>query len=90
MKKYKKALRYLYKRYANTGYGSKAETFDSFKQKQSKMGISDLWRFRNDFLKDLVTKEELTALIRLVNNVILNTKSETRALDFKGFEHFVL
>ena len=90
LKKYKKAIRFIYKKYANSGYGRKADTFAAFQVNKMKINITDLWTIRRDYLSKMVSKEELTALIRLVNTVILHNKQETRALEFEGFEHFFM
>ena len=56
MKKYKKAFGYLFKKYANSGYNIKMNTFDGQKSSSSKISITNLWTFRRDFLEGLISK----------------------------------
>ena len=55
--------------------------------------MNDLWHWRNDFgLAKLLSKEELTSLVRQVNVADEEKEFNTgvRYLDFEGFKKFVI
>ena len=64
----------MFKKYANTGYNLKSNTFDGVKSTSKKISITNLWSFRRDFLEGMINKRELTQLITMVNFKIMKKR----------------
>ncbi len=69
MKRYHKVCRWMYKKYTAKGYRSQTiDTFSSYHDQADSISLTDLWGWRKDFaLNKLITKDELTSLVRLIN-----------------------
>ena len=67
MKKFRRGFQYLFKKYTNSGYGVKPQSFDKQNQLSNNITITSLWSFRRDFLENLISKYELSQLTTLVN-----------------------
>mgnify|MGYP003388970196 CR=1 FL=1 len=68
MKKYRKLMNWLFKRYTKNSFSSEKTTFSSYGTTSDKMSATDLWLLRKDFsLKPIISKDELTTICRLYN-----------------------
>jgi hypothetical protein len=56
LKNFKRPLRYIFKKYANSGSTIKRNTFDGVSGSSNKISLTSLWSFRRDFLDQLITK----------------------------------
>ncbi len=97
MKKYHKVCRWMYKKYTSKGYRSQTiATFSSYHDQADSISLTDLWAWRNDFqLNKYITKDELTALVRLINiakqdNNSKIKKNEARYMDFERFKDLII
>jgi len=92
MKKYSKLWRFMFKKYANIGFSAKPiRNFDMYQEKADTVNMAELSKFLKDhgFSKQHLTKEELTALIRLIN--LKKIKSfDLSALSYPGFLEFII
>eukprot|EP01017_Pseudomicrothorax_dubius_P030713 TRINITY_DN3853_c0_g1_i8.p1 TRINITY_DN3853_c0_g1~~TRINITY_DN3853_c0_g1_i8.p1 ORF type:complete len:776 (+),score=292.01 TRINITY_DN3853_c0_g1_i8:98-2425(+) len=79
-----------YMGYANSGFSTKdVGNFDKIKNKAATINLPELWTFLKDYeLLDQVKKEEYTALVRLVNLRLFNSKV-IDLLEFEQFKMFV-
>ena len=92
MKKYSKLWRFLFKKYANMLFSSKIVTnFDNYKKKNDTINMAELFRFLKDhgFGYKHISKEELAALIRLINLKKIK-RFDLTALPYNGFLEFIL
>ena len=90
MRKYAKLWRYLFTKYAHSGYSAKKENnFSELSDKMNRISMAELTKMLkdHDIGKHMVSKEELGTLIRLVN-VKTTQKRELIGLSFEGFQEF--
>ena len=89
MKKYSKLLKTLFTNYSNTGYKNKGmDKFD--KCNEEKITNPELWKLLRDHNVDqLLSKEEFSTLIRLVNSKLCK-KNDIYDLDSDGFNKFII
>ncbi len=60
LRKYHKALKFLFLKYANTGFNTKEvhttmKTFDEVKDKSGTVSIAEIWKFIKDFDMERIT-----------------------------------
>lgn len=92
MKKYSKLWRFYFNKYANMCYSGKhIRNFDMLNEKLNTINVAELTKLlkEHDFDKRYLTKEELAAIIRLVNFKKIN-KSDLTALTYAGFLEWVI
>jgi uncharacterized protein YcbX len=87
MKKYAKLWRNLFSKYANSGFSSKQVSgFDKLSEKVNQMNSAEMLKLLKDHgtYPNLVTKEEIHHLFRLINLRYFN-RNDLQALDYNGF-----
>jgi len=92
MKKYSKLWRFLFSKYANMCFSSKPiNNFDMYHDKAETMNMAEITKFLKDhgFTQKHITKEELPALIRLINLKKVK-RFDLTALTYSGFLEFVM
>lgn len=92
MKKYAKLWKFYFNKYANIGFSAKEiRDFDMLNDKHNTINLAELLKLLkdHDFDKRYITKEELAAIIRLVNFKITK-KSDLTAMDYPGFLEWVI
>jgi len=89
LKKYHKILHYLFVSYSNVGFSNQDQSsFSKIADKTSTMNLNELWKLLSDHdCTKWATKEELHALVRLVNTELLN-RHEIKNLNFQGFKEW--
>ena len=92
MKKYSKLWRFYFNKYANMGFsGKNIRSFDQLNAKHNTINLAELIRFLHDhdLGKKYLTKEELSAIIRLVNFKKIH-KNDLTALNYAGFLEWII
>jgi hypothetical protein len=92
MKKYSKLWKFYYGKYANIGFSGKhIRNFDQLGDKHNTINLAEILKMLkdHDFDKNYMTKEELAAIIRLVNFKKI-FKSDLTALNYPGFLEFII
>lgn len=92
MKKYSKLWRFYFGKYANMCFSTKIiKNFDQLNDKHNTINLAELLKFLkdHDFDKRYITKEEVAAILRLVNFKKIN-KSDLTAMDYPGFLEWVI
>jgi len=86
VKKYRKLFRYLFTKYANSCYSTKAGAFDDLKEKAETITFGELTKLFKDhnISSSMLSREELSTFIRLVN--AHQGKTEISSLTFEGFQ----
>ena len=91
MKKYSKLWRNFFHKYANSCYSSKVVlNFDQLLAKLHTINMAEITKILKDHdtYPQLINKEEISVLIRMINTKLYN-KFDTSALDFDGFLAFM-
>ena len=91
MRRYAKALRYLFDSYANSGFSAKdAPSFDQLEKKLQLISVPEVWKLLKEHdLSHLISQVELKTLIRLTNTEIMK-HHELNCLTFEGFKNFMV
>ena len=92
LKKYSKLWRFMFKKYANMGFSTKPiRNFDVYQEKTETMNMAELTMFLKDhgFTNKHLSREELAALIRLINLKKVK-RFDLTALTYQGFLEFIL
>lgn len=86
VKKYRKLFRYLFTKYANSCYSSKAGAFDALKEKAEIITLGEITKLFKDHSVSsaMLNREELATFIRLVN--AHQGKIEISSLTFEAFQ----
>jgi len=90
IKKYKKLLRYLFTKYANTCYYKKIMEFDALKQKAKVITLNEITKMikEHQVNSTMLNRDELITMIRLVS--IKNNSPDVSSLTFEAFQDFFL
>ena len=92
IKKYSKLMKFLFSKYANSGYSLKdVSNFDNISKKAATINVAELGKLLKDHgvdVKDL-TKQEWGRLVQLVS-IQMMKRSELHVLDYNGFIQFIL
>ena len=92
MKKYSKLWRFYFNKYANMCFSGKhIRNFDQLNAKHNTINLAELIKLLHDhdLGKEYLTKEELSAIIRLVNFKKIH-KSDLTALTYAGFLEWIV
>eukprot|EP01022_Parablepharisma_sp_SALTPOND_P026722 TRINITY_DN64702_c0_g1_i1.p1 TRINITY_DN64702_c0_g1~~TRINITY_DN64702_c0_g1_i1.p1 ORF type:complete len:1094 (+),score=155.90 TRINITY_DN64702_c0_g1_i1:2337-5618(+) len=87
IEQHKRVFRYLYNRYANSGFSSKPKgSFDALKEKLSTISMAEIIKMLKDHSITLrmLSHSELASFIRLVNFKLIH-KNDLTALTYQGF-----
>ena len=77
MKKYSKLWKNLYYKYSNSGFSSKKVTnFDSMNERSSTISLAEVTKLlkEHNFFPNMINKDELQTLFKLVNAKLFNNK----------------
>lgn len=92
MKKYAKLWKFYFNKYANMCFSAKSiKNFDQLNDKHNTINLAELLKLLkdHDFDKRYITKEELAAIIRLVNFKKIK-KSDLTAMNYPGFLEWII
>jgi len=91
LRRYHKVIKHLFNSYSNTGFSMEGkDTFENYSKKSSTINIPELVKMLNDHdCQKLIDKEELKALVRLVNTDLCK-RLEVTNLTASGFEQFLI
>lgn len=92
MKKYSKLWKNLYYKYSNSGFNPKnVSNFDQYNEKSQTISLGEMTKLLKDHntFPNLISKEELQTLFRLVNTKILK-KQDLQAMDYPAYYQFML
>lgn len=92
MKKYSKLWKFYFEKYANIGFSTKQiKNFDELNEKHSTINLAEALKLLkdHDFDKKYITKEEVAAIIRLVNFKKIK-KSDLTAMNYAGFLEWII
>lgn len=92
MKKYAKVWKNLYYKYSNSGFNPKnVSNFDQYNEKSQTISLGEMTKLLKDHntFPNLISKEELQTLFRLVNTKILK-KQDLQAMDYPAYYQFML
>jgi hypothetical protein len=92
MKKNTKLWKYLFNKYANSGFTNKgASNFDQLTEKAQIIHAGEISKMLKDHNvgKEMITKEQLTALMRTINGRIIKRR-DLSGLQFEGFHQFII
>ena len=92
VKKYSKLLKFLFKKYANSGYSIKdVSNFEKLSKKAATINVPELGKLLKDHGVDYkeITQKEITKLVQLVSTKMMR-KNETKSLNYDGFIQFIL
>lgn len=92
MKKYSKLWKFYFNKYHNCGFSAKiTKNFDELNDKHNTINLPELLKLLrdHDFDKHYLTKEELSAIIRLVNFKITK-RNDLAAMDYPGFLEWII
>lgn len=84
---HKRIFRYLYSRYANSGFSSKQKgSFDALKEKLNTISMAEIIKMLKDhnITYRMLTQSELASFIRLINFKLIH-KNDLTALTYDGF-----
>lgn len=90
--KYRKLWRFIFLQYSNSIRAfDKGMMFENTKEKLGKISRQEFWKFMKEYtLQDLMTKEEVSSLFRLVNVKMLGERGDLHHFFYKGFKVFLL
>ena len=92
MKKYSKLWKFYFEKYANAGFSTKnIKNFDQLNEKHNTINLAEALKLLkdHDFNKRYITKEEVAAIIRLVNFKKIK-KSDLTAMNYHGFLEWII
>lgn len=78
----------MFSKYANTGFTTKVQgNFDQINDKSNTINYPEITKLLRDhgMLPQFISKEEVLALLRLINTVKFGLKAETNSLDYNGY-----
>lgn len=92
MKKYAKLWKFFFNKYANMCFSAKhIRNFDQLNDKHNTINLAELLKLLSDhdFDKRYITKEEVAAILRLVNFKKIK-KNDLTAMDYPGFLEWII
>ena len=96
MNKFQKLFRILFNKYCNTIRTNVEENFNAKDEKSKFLNMGEIFKFCKDhniISSDMLTKDEIQTLVRLINmnkKKQISSKGVINTLDFENFQWFII